>query len=158
MKTSVSAGYLPASIVLILCLASVGCTPSGPPPNNVMQSTAPARPTEKSEVELSDAQVTVTPEGILKFKVKYTFIKGRPTLNYVCVLDLPGTANKGEKPLQNWELKQSGNIQGTIELQSMEPITKEFVLTLGEAEVPQSGYQTISNKLTGEVTHVEATP
>jgi len=100
----------------------------------------------------------VTPEGILKFTVKYTFIKGRPALNYVCILDLPGTHNQGQKPLQNWELKQSGSIQGTIELQSPEPPVKEFTLTLGEAEVPQSGYQTISNKLIGEVAHLEAAP
>lgn len=100
----------------------------------------------------------MTPEGILKFKVKYTFVKGQPALNYVCMLDLPGTTNQGQKPLQNWELKQTGNIQGTIELQSLEPPVKEFELTLGEAEVPQSGYQTISNKLTGEVTRLEAAP
>lgn len=122
-----------------------------------MQSSV-AAPTEKSEVELSDAHVEVTPEGLLKFKVKYTFTKGQPTLNYVCMLELPGTTNQGQKPLQNWELQKTGNILGTIELQSLEPPVKEFALTLGEAEVPQSGYETISNKLTGEVLHLEAKP
>lgn len=158
MRTTAATVGSSAAIVLTMCLALVGCKPTSAPLDNVMQSSAPAVPTEKSEVELSDAQVLVTPEGILKFKVKYTFVKGRPSLNYVCVLSLPGTTNQGEKPLQNWELQQSGNIQGTIELQSLEPTTKEFALTLGEAEVPQSGYQTISNKLTGEVTHLGATP
>ncbi len=158
MRTNASTSGLSAALLLTMCLTFAGCKPSGPSTTNVMQSTAPDGPVEKSEVELSDAQVTVTPEGILKFKVYYTFVKGKPALNYVCVLALPGTTNQGEKPLQNWELKQSGSIQGTIELQSLEPKTKEFVLTLGEAEVPQSGYQTISNKLTGEVVHLEPTP
>lgn len=143
---------------LSLCLSFAGCKPSSPSTNNVMQSSAPVAPAEKTEVELSDAQVSVTPEGILKFKVKYKFVKGRPALNYVCILNLPGTSNQGQKPLQNWELQQTGNIQGTIELQSLEPRIREFELTLGEAEVPQSGYQTVSNKLTGEVAHFEAIP
>lgn len=146
------------AILLSLPLGFAGCQPAATPSSTVMQSTVPDAPAEKSEVAFSDAQVTVTPEGVLKFKVKYTFVKGRPTLNYVCLLDLPGTTNQGQKPLQHWELKQTGDIQGTIELQSLEPPVKEFALTLGEAEVPQSGYQTISNKLTGEVTHLPATP
>lgn len=57
--------------------------------------------------------------------------------------------------MEAWELQTSGTIKGGIELQSFDPPVKAFEIAMGEAEVPQSGYETISNKLTGEVTYPE---
>ena len=123
-----------------------------------MESTVAKVSTEKSEVELSDPVLTFVPPELLKFELKYKFVKGNPTKNYVCILNFPGTNNQGQKPMEAWQLQMSGTIKGGIELQSLDPPVKSFEITMGEAEVPQSGYETISNKLIGEVTYPEASP
>ncbi|MCC6510278.1 MAG: hypothetical protein IT423_14330 [Pirellulaceae bacterium] len=144
--------------VCALCLGglSLGCKPAEQPPANVTQATVGEVSTEKSEVELSEPKLIFVPPELLKFEFKYKFVKGKPTKNYVCMLSFPGSNNQGQKPMEAWELQASGTIKGGIELQSFDPPVKAFEITMGEAEVPQSGYETISNKLTGEVTYPEA--
>lgn len=140
-----------------LCIfgLSMGCKPSAPSAAPVTESTVSAVPTEKSEVELYEPKLTFVPPELLKFELKYKFVKGAPSKNYVCILNFPGTNNQGQKPMEAWELKMTGTIKGGIELQSLDPPVKTFEITMGEAEVPQSGYETISNKLTGEIIYPE---
>lgn len=147
-------------LAVILCVVglSSGCRRSEPKPEPVTEATVGVVSTEKSEVVLSEPVLTFVPPELLKFEVKYQFVKGSPTKNYVCVLNFPGTNNQGQKPMDAWELHMSGTIKGGIELQSLDPPVKAFEITVGEAEVPQSGYTTISNKITGEVTYPEPAP
>ena len=153
-----------SAFILIIALISLsGCSNSATkadPADSAMQATVaePKEPAEKSEVELSDAKLTYVPPDLLRFEVHYRFTKGRPTMNYMCNLSFPGSDNVGRKPLDSWEMKTSGVIRGGIELQSYDPPVKAFEITLGEAEVPQSGYQVISNVLKGEVAYPSATP
>lgn len=136
-----------AMLVIAVCGWS-GCKPNQDAP--VTRATV-AAPTEKSEVELSKPKVTFHPPQLVKFEFDYRFTKGAPTKNYMCNLAFPGTENTGKKILEAWELQPEGVIRGGIELQSLEPAVKTFEITLGEADVPQNGYETISNALTGEV-------
>ena len=129
-----------------------GCNPNSPTATSNATQAKIAAATENNEVELSDAKITFEPPALLRFEVHYQFTKGDPTLNYMCDLKFPGTDNVGKKPLEAWELKKTGIIKGGIELQSVDPRAKDFEITLGEAEVPQSGYKKISNVLKGEVT------
>lgn len=142
-----------SAIGLVLMMAAVGCAGCKPAAETKVTQATVAAPAEKSEVELSNPKVTFEPPQLLKFELEYKFVKGAPTKNYMCDLSFPGTGNSGKKILEAWELKPSGVIKGGIELQSLDPPAKKFEITLGEAEVPQSGYQTISNVLTGDVSY-----
>ena len=142
-------------LYLIAVAWSTGCNPSAPTTTPNATQAKIAASTENSEVELSDAKITFESPALLRFEVRYRFTKGDPTLNYMCDLKFPGTDNVGKKPLEAWELKKTGIIKGGIELQSVDPLAKDFEITMGEAEVPQSGYKKISNVLKGEVTFPE---
>lgn len=142
-------------LYVIAVTGNVGCNPSASPSTPNTTQVKIAAPAEASEVELSDAKITLEPPALLRFEVHYQFTKGDPTLNYMCDLKFPGTENVGKKPLEAWELKKTGLIKGGIELQYVDPPVKDFEITLGEAEVPQSGYKKISNVLKGEVTFPE---
>ena len=140
---------------LVLFALAIGfssaCSSNSPKKTTVATQASSTAQTEKSEVELYDAKIMLEPPELLRFEVRYRFTKGAPTLNYMCELTFPGTENVGKKPLEAWELKLEGIIKGGIELQSSVPNAKDFEITLGEAEVPQSGYKKISNVLKGKV-------
>lgn len=136
-------------VVIALIPIASGCQPKAA--QTVTQATVTAL-SEKCEVELSEPNFVFTPPDLLRFELHYKFVKGRPTKNYMCYLSFPGTVNLGQKPLEAWELQTQGFIKGGIELQSLDPPVKTFEIKLGEAEVPQSGYEIISNTLTGDVT------
>ena len=142
-------------LFLIAITWSLGCNPNAPSATTSATQAIVASPAERSEVELYDAKLTFEPPELLRFEVHYRFTKGEPTMNYMCDLSFPGTDNVGKKPLEAWELKKTGVIKGGIELQSVEDRVKNFEITMGEAEVPQSGYTLISNVLKGEVTFPE---
>ena len=142
-------------LFLIAIAWGLGCNPKAPTTTTSATQAKIAAPSEKSEVELYDAKLIFEPPELLRFEVHYRFIKGEPTMNYMCDLSFPGTLNVGKKPLEAWELKKTGVIKGGIELQSVEPRVKEFEIKMSEAEVPQSGYTLISNGLKGEVTFHE---
>jgi hypothetical protein len=140
---------------MIATFLNLGCGPNASTVTSKATQATVAAPAEPSEVELFDAKLTFEPPELIRFEVHYRFTKGRPTLNYMCNLSFPGTDNVGRKPLEAWELKETGIIKGGIELQSINPRVKDFEITMGEAEVPQSGYKTISNVLKGEVAFQE---
>ncbi len=133
---------------LVGIVFATGCSSSTPPEVTVATIAEPAGP---SRVELSDAVFRLEPPDMVRFEVKYRFFEGRPTRNYLCELSFPGTENLGKKPMEAWELKDSGTIKGAIIMQSMDLPIKAFAIKLKEAESPQSGYNSISNLLKGEV-------
>ena len=143
-----SAACLSTGCLACWLLCVTGCKPKTAAP--VTKATV-AAPAEKGQVELSNPKVTLVPPQLLKFEFDYVFVKGSPTKSYMCELTFPGTDNTGRKALEGWELKPSGVIKGAIELQSLDPPTLTYEIALGEADVPQNGYERISNVLTGEV-------
>ncbi len=136
----------------MLCMLPViiaGCS-SNQPAQPVTEATI-AAPKEDGQIELSDPQFVMTPPNIVHFEMKYKFVKGRPDKSYLCTISFPGTTNTGQKPIEAWELKESGVIKGALEMQSLDTPVEKFEIHMGESENPQSGFTTISNTLTGEV-------
>ena len=120
-------------------------------PDTVTKSTITKAPSGPSKVELTDAKATLDPPRLVKFQVNYKFVEGGPRKSYLCEITFPGTTNLGRKYIESWELKDSGTIRDGIELQTLEPEAKSFEIQFKEAEVPQDGYNLISNVISGTI-------
>jgi hypothetical protein len=106
-------------------------------------------PQEPGEIELSDPKVTFEEPNIVRFEVKYRFVKGRPDKYYACDIAFPGTLNHGRKVMDSWEMKPEGVLKDGVELR--ERGAKTFEIYMSETTSPQLGYQKNSNVVKGQV-------
>ena len=104
-------------------------------------------------VEIISVTAKRRPENIIFFEVAYKFTSGSPIKNYMLNLGFPGTSVAGHKPMDAWEVKPEGMIKTGMPVP--DPAAKDYEVTFAEADSPDRGYTTISNKFTGEIDPAE---
>ncbi len=100
-------------------------------------------------VEITSVKAQRRPENIVYFEVGYKFTSGSPVKNYMLNLGFPGTSIAGHKPMDAWEVKPEGIIKTGMPVP--DPSAKDYEVTFAEADSPDRGYTTISNKFAGEI-------
>lgn len=136
-----------SAILALILLPACGQRAASPAPKPVAAvRETPALP---SEIELSDAKVTLHEPDIVGFEVKYRFTKGQPNQYYSCEITFPGTENLGVRLMESWELKTEGVIRDKVMLSK--PGVKSFEIHMSESSSPMATYKIISNVLSGPI-------
>jgi hypothetical protein len=125
--------------------AGCGQKPAAPSTTVVVRT----MPTTPSEIELSEAKVTLLEPTKASIEVKYRFTKGQPNQCYSLDITFPGTSNQGIRRMDGWELKKEGVIRDQVMLR--EPGAKSFEVTMSETPSPQLGYKKVSNVVSGQI-------
>lgn len=135
--------------IVPLALLLPGCGQQATPSGGVAVQAVENGPAEPGEIELSDPKVTFEAPNIVRFEVKYRFVKGKPDKYYCCDIKFPGTANQGKKSMNSWELKSEGVIRDGVVVSK--PPVQSFEIEMSETTSPQEGYKKISNVVSGPV-------
>jgi len=140
-------------------LALAGCENRGATPP-VTETTSSSGPVEYSEVELSDLVVRYDDNepNLVHFEFKYRFTKGQPTYHYHAEVKFPGTNIACMKPIENYELEESGTVHVGMFAESL-PLPNEFEIDFKESFSPMtSPFKVISNLLKGTMKAAESQP
>jgi hypothetical protein len=162
----VAAPSSPGSVVnhsnskLLWCFAVAallpGCSPQAKSnPAGATAITATETKSEPGVVELSDPKVTRADDNLIKIEFQYKFTSGSPVKTYLLEMSFPGTNERGQKPMEGWELKQEGVIKTSVQVGDPEAVTK-YSIVMSEADSPDRGYTRNSNELTGELEPLDA--
>jgi hypothetical protein len=140
-----AAGFVCCGLVVL----ALGCSQKTNAPPTVQFKVLPPEAQTPSEIELSDAKVTLVEPTLVRFEVKYRFTKGKPDKYYNCEIFFPGTPNHAAGMRESWELKEEGVLKDGIVLSK--PPVKSFEIYMSEAPSPQQAFKKISNVLKGPV-------
>ena len=97
-----------------------------------------------ADVELGEPKSKFEPPDVVFVEIPYRFTSGHPVAHYRCDVNFPETQQGGLKLMEAWELKDEGTIKTAFNV-TKDP-GKVIEVELSEAESPDKGFKSISNK------------